>query len=188
MTEEKESQASCDLKDFEVKICRPEKTGIIFLGKEMKDMDSILAALDKLQGTLDIKIGVLDMSDKTCEELSTKYKIDLEATQLVVFEKCEKRGAISLEEGFDEAQVQRLREILAKPEPECKECNIAAGLGIAESICRDHGLDSGELDKMLENPDAYTMSQAQEAVERIAGRVEGKAGELLRGTLELMRR
>lgn len=108
---------SCQLSDFEPKICRPEKTAVLFLGKQSENIDAILGALDELQGTLDVDIAVLDMNDNTCEDLSVKYSIDREATQLVVFQNCEKKGAISLEGDYKE-QVGKLKEILERPSEE----------------------------------------------------------------------
>jgi len=113
--EEGEAIISCRIEDFELKICRPQKTAVIFLGKGAENVDSILSALDELQGGLDMDIGVLDMADETCSDLSEKYKIDREATQLVVFEDCEKKGAVSLEGDYKE-QVGKLKELLEKHE------------------------------------------------------------------------
>lgn len=108
---------SCRLSDFEPKICRLEKTAVLFLGKETENIDAILGALDELQSTLDVDIGVLDMKDNACEDLSVKYSIDREATQLVVFQNCQKKGAISLEGDYKE-QVGKLKEILERPSEE----------------------------------------------------------------------
>lgn len=111
-----EAKISCKLDDFEPKICRPEKTVVLFLGKQTENIDNILNALDQLQGTLDMDIGVLDMNDDTCANLSEKYKIDREATQLVIFQNCEKKGAISLDGPDYMEQVTKLKEILERDE------------------------------------------------------------------------
>lgn len=112
-TEERE-RISCKLDDFEPMICRPEKTAVLFLGKATESIDNILNALDQLQGVLDMDIGVLDFSKNACEELSEKYKIDREATQLIVFENCEKRGAISLDGEDYSDQVVKLKELIQR--------------------------------------------------------------------------
>jgi len=118
MTQEanEEAKISCKLDDFEPKICRPEKTAVLFLGKETENIDNILNALDELQGTLNMDIGVLDMNDDACEDISAKYKIDREATQLVVFQDCEKKGAISLDGPDYKEQLTKLKEILERDE------------------------------------------------------------------------
>lgn len=118
-TEEPRQQSaegiSCKLSDFEPKICRPDKTAILFLGKETENIDNILNALDELQDSLDMDIGVLDMSDKSCEELSAKYKVDPAATQLMIFQNCEKKGAISLDGEDYKEQVKKLKEAMSGP-------------------------------------------------------------------------
>lgn len=114
--EEPKAEISCRLDEFELKICRPQKTAVIFLGKGAENIDNILSTLNELQGTLDMDIGVLDMADKDCADLSEKYKIDQEATQLVVFENCEKVSGISLEGDYKE-QVGKLKESLEKQSP-----------------------------------------------------------------------
>lgn len=115
MTQEanEEAKISCQLNGFEPKICRSEKTAVLFLGKETENIDDILNALDELQGILDMDIGVLDMNDDTCQELSDKYKVDREATQLLVFQNCEKLSGISLEGDYKE-QIIKLKESLEK--------------------------------------------------------------------------
>jgi len=113
--EETKAEISCKVEEFELKICRPEKTAVIFLGKGAENIDNILSALDELQGSLDMDIGVLDMADKDCAGLSEKYKIDQEATQLLVFESCEKVSGISLEGDYKE-QVGKLKESLERHE------------------------------------------------------------------------
>lgn len=110
---EDEAKISCKLNDFEPKICRLGKTAIVFLGKETEDIDDILNALDELQGTLDMDIGVLDMNDDTCQDLSEKYKVDREATQIIVFQNCEKISGISLEGDYKQ-QIAKLKESLEK--------------------------------------------------------------------------
>lgn len=107
-SEETKGGISCKLDDFEPKICRPEKTAVLFLGKETENVDNILAALDELQGTLDMDIGVLDLNDDACSDLSEKYKVDREATQLLVFQNCEKVSGISLEGDYKE-QIAKLK-------------------------------------------------------------------------------
>jgi len=107
-TKVEEPQISCRLETFEPMICRPEKTAVLFLGKETENIDDILNALDELQGTLDMDIGVLNMNDDTCEALSEKYKIDREASQILVFENCEKISGISLEGDYKE-QIVKLK-------------------------------------------------------------------------------
>lgn len=117
---EAEATISCKLEDFEPKICRPQKTAVVFLGKEAENVDNILGALDELQGSLDMDIGVLDMADKECADLGERYKIDGEATQIVVFQNCEKISGVSLEGDYKE-QITKLKESLErhedKPEP-----------------------------------------------------------------------
>lgn len=110
-----EGRISCQLPDFEAKICRPEKTAIVFLGSETEDVDRVLEALDDLQGSLDMDIGVLDLKDDACEELSEKFKVDRQACQILVFQNCEKVSGISLE-GDVKEQVAKLKEALAKAE------------------------------------------------------------------------
>lgn len=115
--DESKETISCRLEEFEPKICRPEKTAVLFLGKETENIDDILNALDELQGTLDMDIGVLDMNDDACEALSEKYKVDREATQLLVFQNCEKLSGISLEGDYKE-QIAKLKESLERHEQE----------------------------------------------------------------------
>lgn len=112
-SEEIREGISCKLDDFEPKICRPEKTAVLFIGKDSENIDNILSALDELQGTLDMDITVLDLKDDACSELSEKYKVDREATQLLVFQNCEKVSGISLEGDYKE-QVAKLKASLER--------------------------------------------------------------------------
>jgi len=110
-----EPKISCNIEqDFKPKICRPEKTAILFLGRETKDPDNILNALTEMQETLDLDMGVLDMADDSCEELSQRYSIDRDVSQLVIFKDCEKQTAISLEGDDYKEQVAKLNEILQR--------------------------------------------------------------------------
>lgn len=110
-TQEKKEGISCKLDDFQPKICRPEKTAVIFLGSEAENTDEILGILDELQDASGMDFGVLDMADVSCADLATKYKIDREASQIVVFQNCEKVSAIALEGDIKE-QVARLKKSL----------------------------------------------------------------------------
>ncbi|GAJ19287.1 unnamed protein product, partial [marine sediment metagenome] len=53
-SEETKGDISCKLDSFEPKVCRPEKTAVLFIGKDSENIDNILSALDELQGTLDM--------------------------------------------------------------------------------------------------------------------------------------
>ena len=108
-----EPKISCRIEDFKPKICRPEKTAILFLGTETKDPDNILNALSELQDTLDIDMGVLDMADDSCEKLSEEYKIDRQASQLVIFQNCNKIAGLSLE-GDLKDRIGKLKELLER--------------------------------------------------------------------------
>lgn len=139
--ESTEPAVSCDIEqDFKPKICRSEKTAILFLGTETKDPENILNALSELQDTLEIDMGVLDMADDACQELSEKYGIDRQASQLVVFQNCEKQTAISLEGDYKE-QVTRLKEILGReaPPPEKKELPGVGSGNIDTTIAEGRG-------------------------------------------------
>lgn len=110
-----EEKFSPKLEEFEPKICSSEKTAVVFLGTETEDPEQVLSALDELQGIVDLNMGVLDLADPECEDLIAKYKIDKEATQLIVFQNCEKISGISLEGDYKQ-QVQKLKESLQSHE------------------------------------------------------------------------
>lgn len=118
---EENPKFSCEVTKFEPFVCSEDKTGVLFIGRETENPDGILkevmdAGLDEA-----MNFGVIDFMDDTCEELSLKYKIDRDATQLVIFQKCEKINGISLE-GNPKEQIAKLKASLVKDE------KIKAGL------------------------------------------------------------
>lgn len=104
---------SCNIEDFKPRICRSEKTAILFLGTETKDPDNILNALSELEDVVDMDMGVLDMADESCEKLSEEYKIDRQASQLVIFQNCNKIAGLSLE-GDLKDRIEKLKELLER--------------------------------------------------------------------------
>lgn len=89
---------------------------------------------------------------------------------------------------------QSLEDILNEAETsedtlECVPCRIAAGIGITKNLCAEfkNELDCHELAVMIDNPELYTLSQVQAAVEKIAESSHGEAKELLDYTLCLMK-
>ena len=103
---------TCQLTDFEPRICRPEKTAVLFLGSETEDVSGLLESLDDLQGVLNVDILVLDMASAECQGVAEKYKIDKEASQLMVFANCEKKGAVALDGQDCREQAAKLKELL----------------------------------------------------------------------------
>lgn len=107
-----EEGISCKLDTFEPKICSPDPTLILFLGKKAEDTDEIVQTLMSRQDDLDVNAGVLDLADDSCEDLSEKYKIDREATQLILFKECEKRAAVSLSAENASEQMNKMKEMI----------------------------------------------------------------------------
>lgn len=107
-----EEGISCKLDSFEPKICGPEPTLILFLGKETENPDAVMESLLNREDELDVNTGILDLADDSCADLSEKYKIDRDASQLVVFQNCEKKGAVSLSAEDAEEQIDKIREIV----------------------------------------------------------------------------
>lgn len=103
---------SCKLDAFEPKICNPDPTLILFLGRETENPDEITEALMNRQDNLDVNAGVLDLADDNCETLSEKYKIDRDASQLVLFKDCEKKGAVSLSAENAGEQMDKMKEMI----------------------------------------------------------------------------
>lgn len=107
-----EEGISCKLDSFEPKICGPDPTLILFLGKETENPDAVMESLLNREDELDVNTGILDLADDSCADLSEKYKIDRDASQLVVFQNCEKKGAVSLSAEDAEEQIDKIREIV----------------------------------------------------------------------------
>ena len=106
--QEQDSQLSCDLEQFEPVICGPEPTAVLFLGKD-SNIEEIVPAV----GQLVMNIKVVDTDDEKCNSLREKYQID-GGSQLVVFQGCEKKASVSLEND-PQGQVERLKEELGQP-------------------------------------------------------------------------
>jgi len=105
---EENPKFSCEVAKFEPFVCSEGKTGVLFIGRETENPDEILkevmdAGLDEA-----MNFGVIDLVDDACEELSRKYNIDRDATQLVIFQKCEKIAAVSLEED-PKGQIEKIK-------------------------------------------------------------------------------
>lgn len=105
---------SCKLDSFEPKICSSEPTLVLFLGKEAQGTDEIVQALFSRQDGLNVNAGVLDLADENCQGLCEKYKIDNEATQLVLFKACEKRGAVALSAENANEQMDKMKEMIGR--------------------------------------------------------------------------
>jgi len=86
-----------------------------------------------------------------------------------------------LEDIFHEAETSE--------ETECEACKIAAGIGITRNLCQEFKdeLDCRELQAIIDNPDVYTLEEAEEAIKKIAENARGKPKELLHYTLCLMK-
>lgn len=71
---------------------------------------------------------------------------------------------------------------------ECVPCRIAAGIGITRNLCQEFKeLDCHEIMTMLDNPENFTVEEAEEAIKKLAQNSRGKPRELLDYTLSLMR-
>lgn len=103
---------SCKLDNFEPKTCSPDPTLILFLGRKTENPDEITQALFNRQDDLDVNAGVLDLADDNCEDLSVKYKIDRDASQLMLFQNCEKRGGLSLSAENASEQMDKMKEMI----------------------------------------------------------------------------
>lgn len=110
--EEQEPQISCEVDKFEAAVCGPDRMAVLFLGKETKNLEDIISALS--EEDLGMKVSVL-INDEKCNPLREKYGIEAEGTQLVVFQDCEKKAAVSLEED-PQGQVARLKDELEEQE------------------------------------------------------------------------
>ena len=97
-----------DEKAFTPRICRTERTAVICLGKGSQNLEEIMAGLDGLETDLGIDVAVLDMTNPESKEISDKYKLDPDTSQIVVFQKCDKVNGISLEHDL-KAQVAKLK-------------------------------------------------------------------------------
>lgn len=101
-------QFSCEVTKFEPFVCSEGKTGVLFIGRETQNPDEILkevmdAGLDEA-----MNFGVIDLVDDACEQLSRKYNIDRDATQLVIFQKCMKIAAVDLEDD-PKGQIEKIK-------------------------------------------------------------------------------
>jgi len=105
---EENPKFSCELEKFEPYICSPDPTAVLFLGRETENPDELLKEVMEAGFDENINFGVIDLVDDACEAISTKYKIDRDATQLVVFKNCEKIAGISLEED-PKGQIEKLK-------------------------------------------------------------------------------
>ncbi len=99
---------TCEESKFTPAICSEEPTGVLFLGRQTQNPDELLRAMMEAELDEVVNFGVIDLMDDACAEISQKYNIDLDSTQLVVFKKCEKMGAISLEDADPKVQVDTL--------------------------------------------------------------------------------
>jgi len=107
-----EEGISCKLESFEPKICGPEPTLILFLGKKTENPDAVTQALFDRQDDMSVNVGVLDLADDNCQELSEKYKIDRDESQALIFQNCEKKGGVALSAENAPEQIDKLKEII----------------------------------------------------------------------------
>lgn len=114
-SEQQEEGISCKLDSFAKYTCSPEPTGILFLGRETENPDEIVNTVMEAEFDERMNFGVLDLADDSCQELSEKYKIDRDATQMVIFQDCEKISGISLE-GDHKEQIAKLKASLEQRE------------------------------------------------------------------------
>lgn len=110
--EQVEEGISCKLDNFTKYISSPDPTLILFLGKKAEGADEITNTLFSRQDELDVNAGVLDLADDDCEDLSEKYKIDRDETQLMLFQNSEKKGAVSLSPENAAEQLDKIKEII----------------------------------------------------------------------------
>lgn len=109
--EEAEEGISCKLDSFEKHTCSLEPTLILFLGRETENPDEVMDTFLNQQEELNVNVGVLDLADDQCQQLSEKYKIDRDATQVLLFQNCEKKGGVSLSAENALEQLDKIKEL-----------------------------------------------------------------------------